>query len=133
MRTCVSKSVSSSCQPRSPFLFPSTLSPLIFPVRSLFALTLEFPSSRATRYISLRSSRDHDAFLVPFQFHETKGLDVQEKHFSIPARNSFRITFRKKGGEKDDTFGGSGPKEKKRGYPLFSEIYIVPFFRRKDS
>lgn len=81
----------------------------------------------------LRSSRDHDAFLVPFQFHETKGLDVQEKHFPSPARNSFRITFRKKGGEKGDTFGGSGPKKRKRGYPLLFEIYIVPFFRRKDS
>lgn len=53
----------------------------------------------------LRSSRDHDAFLVPFQFHETKGLDVQEKHFPSLARNSFRITFRKKGGEKGDIRG----------------------------
>lgn len=30
----------------------------------------------------LRSSRDHAAFLVPFQFHETKGpIDAQEKAF----------------------------------------------------
>lgn len=84
------------------FCFHLRCLPLSFPFDH-FTLTLEFPSSRAMRYISDPSIvQGPRCFSRAFPISRNEGtrLDVREKHFPSPTRNSFRITFRKKGGER---------------------------------
>jgi len=80
----------------------------------------------------LRSSRDHVAFPVPFQFHETKGL-VQRtgKAFSESHQELVSNYFSKEG--RKATFGGSKIEGKK--LRIFAPLRNLhsPFFRHKNS
>lgn len=106
--------------------------PLSFPFDH-FALTLEFPSSRATRYISDPSIvQGPHCFFRTFPISRNEGTrSTYRRSISrVPLGTRFELLLERRE-EKGDTFEGS--TEKKRRISSSLEFCIVPFFRHKVS